>query len=88
MYQKKEFVVDTLNRKVEQVCSVIKVWQKQNYHLNLGNNKVVVDLKLQSIEKYWRCIAQVTDKFTNLYDFLLALTMFIYKAYTTYNQKM
>lgn len=49
--KKKEIVNDTPDTKLTQVCSKKNVLLIYNWHLNLIDNKVVIDLGLQSIKK-------------------------------------
>lgn len=42
--------------KIIQVCNAINILLKYNWNLNLTDNKKSVDLELQSIKKYWKCI--------------------------------
>lgn len=77
-----------LNTKVAQVCSATKFWLKYNYHLNLADNELAIDLGLQNVKKYKRCRAQIADKLNHLQDFLFTLAIFVNNACVNYNKKM
>ena len=73
---------------VTRVCSATNILLKYNWHLDLTDNKAVVNLRLLSIKKYWRRAAQVVDKLSHLPDFLPALAMFVNEARGNYDQKI
>lgn len=50
------------NAEVTKICWITNILLKYNQHLNLMDNEVAVDLKLQNIKKYQRYIAQIADK--------------------------
>ena len=81
----KEFVIDTPDVKVMQVCSATNVWLKYNCHLDPTGYKAAINLGLQSVKKYWRRIAQIVDKLSHLSDFFLAFAVFLNKIHGNYN---
>ena len=85
---KKKLVVDTPNVEVTWVCSATNILLKYNWHLDPIDDKVAIDLGLQSIKKYWRHMAQVVDELSHHPDFLSVFTVFMNKACSDYNQKI
>lgn len=83
--KKKEIVVDMPDIEVTQVGNTTNMLLKYNWHLDSTDNKIAVNLKLQSVKNYWRRVAQVVDEFNHFHDFLLAFIMFINKAYGNYD---
>ena len=84
--KKKELVVDTPNVVMTRVCNATNVLLKYNWHLDPMDNETAVDLRLQSIKKYWRCAAQVADQLSLFPDFFCVLAMFVNKVHGNYNQ--
>ena len=82
--KKNELNVDMPNTEVTRLCSATNFLLKYNWHLNLIDNKAVINLGLQSIKKYYRRAAHVADELSHLSHFLLALTVFINEAYSNY----
>lgn len=58
---------------------------KYNWHLDLTNNKAAINLRLQSVNRYWRYVTQVANKLSHLSDFLPALIVFMNKTCGNYN---
>lgn len=50
--KKKTFIINVPNIEVTQVYNIINILLKYNWYLDLINNKVAIDLELQSIKKY------------------------------------
>lgn len=70
---------------VIRVGNATNVLLKYNWYLNSTDNKTTIDLGLQSAKKYWRYATQIADQLLYLQDFLLALAVFIKKAYINYD---
>lgn len=49
---KKKFVVDTPNAEIMRICSVTDILLNYNGYLNLINNKTIIDLRFENVEKY------------------------------------
>ncbi len=64
--KRKQLVVNTPDAEVTRVCSATNILLKYNWHLNLTDDKVAVDLGLQSVKKYWRRATQVADELNHL----------------------
>ncbi len=54
--KKIELGIDTFDAEVMWVCITTNILLKYNWHMDPMDNKVVVDLGLQSVRKYWRHI--------------------------------
>lgn len=40
------------NKKITQICNLTNMLLKYNWHLNLINNEITINLKQQNIKKY------------------------------------
>lgn len=49
-----------------QVSSITNILQNNNWHCDLSDNKIAMDLELENVKKYLRHAAQVVDKFSHL----------------------
>lgn len=85
---KKQLVVNTLDTEVTQVCRTTNIVLKYNQHINLTNNKAAIDLRLQSIKKYQRCLTQIADKLSHFQDFFSIFTIFVNEACINFNEKI
>ena len=45
------------------------------------DDKATIDLELQKIKKYWKCMIQVADELSYLLNFLIAFAVFVKKAW-------
>ena len=86
--KEKELVVNIPDPEVTWVCSTTNVLLKYNQYLDLTDNEAIVDLRLQSVKKFWRRAAQVADELSHLPDFLFALAVFVNKTRSDYDQKI
>ena len=86
--KRKKLVIDILNVEVMRVCSPTNILLNYNWHLDHTGNETAIDLGLQSIKKYWRCVAQVADEFSHLLDFFFIFTVFINETYGNYDPKI
>lgn len=62
--------------------------QKYKQSLNYKDNKIVINLRLQSIKKYQKYIAQIENKLSNLSDFFFAFVIFVNKSRINYIEKI
>lgn len=73
---------------VIQACHTTNVFLKYCWTISYKDKNAAVELGLQGVEKYWRRIAQVANKFNVFQDFIPALAVFVYKLRANYNRKM
>lgn len=62
----KKFIINMPDIKVTRIYNTINILLKYNWYLDLINNKVAIDLELQSIKKYWKPVAQILDEHSYL----------------------
>lgn len=85
---KKKLVIDIRDTEVMQIYSATNIFLKYNWHLNSINHKTTINLRLQSIKRYWKGATQVAHKLRYIQDFFSIFIVFINKACSNYNQKI
>ncbi len=55
--KRKQLIVNTPDAEVTRVCSATNLLLKYNWHLNPMDNEAAMNLRLQTVKKYWQCAA-------------------------------
>lgn len=59
---KKKFVVNMPDIMVMRICNITNIFLKYNWYLNLTNNEITINPKLQDVKKYFKYTTQIVDK--------------------------